>query len=159
MDFFLLIWTQMSKNFKTKEIINRIQTDYVCININNIAYIAKSDIAQLLPIMSLCGSFVSSPVCTTNATKEVLKKKKKKKCFPLNCGLQHLILMRKWSCMKYKQSRRHRILNTLAKCVKSNKVQHFVPTEHQNRLKAKLLISTKKSQVFVFIFLFERHLN
>lgn len=59
--------------------------------------------------------------------------------------------MRKHICMNYKQSRKHRISNTLAKCVKSNKVQHCMPIEHQNMLKAKLLISTKKLQVFVFI--------
>lgn len=61
------------------------------------------------------------------------------KCFPSSC------LMRKHICMKYKQSRKHRISNTLVKCVKSNKLQH------RNKLRAKLLISTKKLQVFVFI--------
>ena len=72
-------------------------------------------------------------------------------CFPLHCGLQHLILMRKRGCMKYKQSSKRAISNTSAKHVESNKVQRCMPMEHQNRLKAKLLISTKKSQVFVFI--------
>lgn len=60
----------------------------------------EPDVAQLLPIMSICGSFVSLPSAQLNATKELWKKN----CFPLNRGLQRLILMRKWSYMKYKKA-------------------------------------------------------
>lgn len=59
-------------------------------------------------------------------------------------------------CMKCKQSRKYWSSDALAKRVQGNKLQRCLPTEHQNKLRAKLLFQQKKPkerklQVFVFI--------
>lgn len=123
----------------------RYQTNWICIHIT---YIQTRHCLDFYLFMSQRGLLFPSSLHNL-----MQQRRFRKNCFPHYYGLQHLILMRKWSCMKYKQGNRHRISNTFAKCVESQKMQDCVPMEHQNRLKANCFFQQKKSQVFVFIWM------